>query len=220
MKDQEYYDISQCSFADFVAFLFDHDVVPGPEGEPDKPNDWYWRAEVTFDERRVSGFYRRLFEEPQLLLTLYSKDQLEQGFWAMMANVDFGVTEIIWNKKVPFDERAACVRSMYYLYERLFSKEPLETASYMWWDSLAYDWDCENRSRANGDEDETMQDVMFETLERILFLPSETCQTAALHGLGHLHHPNTQAVIDRYLQGSVSADLRDYALAASRFEVL
>ena len=220
MKGYDQYDISGSSFEDFVIFLFDHDVLTSQEKEQGKAEPWYWSAEVTLDAQRVSGFYRRLFEAPEFLLTRYSKEQLEQGCWAMVGHPDFGCTEIIWKKKVPFEERAACVRSMYHLYERFFSREPLETASFMWWDALAYDWHCGNRSRANGGEDETMQDVMFDTLECVLYLPSEVCQTAALHGLGHLHHPNTQAAITRYLKGSVSSDLREYALAASRFEVL
>jgi hypothetical protein len=214
------YDISQSSFEDFVDFLFDHEVVRSREGEDIEPEKWYWQADVTLDTRRVVAFYQRLFDEPEFLLARYTKEQLEQGFWAIMGQHDFGVTNVIWIKSIAFEERAACVRSMYHLYERLFLREPLETSSFMWWDSLAYDWHCDNRSRANGGEDEAMQDVMFETLERILDLPSELCQTAALHGLGHLHHPNTEAAIDRYLQGSVTPELRDYALAASRFEVL
>ena len=109
---------------------------------------------------------------------------------------------------------------MYNLYERFFLKEPLETSSHMRWDALAFDWDCDNRSRENGGEDELMQDVMFETLGHILILPSETCQAAALHGLGHLHHPKTKKVIERFLSHPVSPELHDYALAASRFEVL
>jgi hypothetical protein len=67
-----------------------------------------------------------------------------------------------------------------------------------------------------------MQDVMFETLERILALSSRNCQAAALHGLGHLHHPNTVDVIDAYLTRNPSLDsgMIDYAQVAARFEVL
>jgi hypothetical protein len=66
-----------------------------------------------------------------------------------------------------------------------------------------------------------MQDVIFETLNRILRLDSVPCQTAALHGLGHLHHPDTERVIEQYLQGNpmVSPKLRDYALAAAKFDI-
>lgn len=221
MKDYDQYDISRCSFEEFVDFLFEHDITPVPPSKDEKPDPWYWRAEVTHDTSRVLGFYVRLFENPEFLLARFTKEQLEQGFWAIISgNIACAVTEVIWEKDVQFEERAACVRSMYHLYERFFLKEPLETSSHMWWDSLAYDWHCKNRSRENGGEDELMQDVMFETLERILVLPSEECQAAALHGLGHLHHPKTQEVIDRFLSRPLSPELGDYARAASRFEVM
>jgi hypothetical protein len=111
---------------------------------------------------------------------------------------------------------------MYHLFERLFSSNALDTSVRMWWDSLAYDWHCGNRSRDNGGEDRLMQDVIFDTLERILSLPSEICQGAALHGLGHLHHPQTGGTVQRFLdaQPTVSNELRQYALAAARFEIM
>jgi hypothetical protein len=111
---------------------------------------------------------------------------------------------------------------MFTLFERFFSSESLESFPFMWWDPLAYDWHCGNRSRENGGEDLWMQDAMFETLAQILDLPSLECQRAALHGLGHLHHPDTETLVLRYLAGNGPMDpaLREYAQAASRFEVL
>ncbi len=92
----------------------------------------------------------------------------------------------------------------------------------MWWDPLTYDWHCGDRSRENGGEDLWMQNAMFETLAQILALPSVECQRAALHGLGHLHHPHTEALVGRHLALDELIDpaIRSYAQAASRFEVL
>jgi hypothetical protein len=66
-----------------------------------------------------------------------------------------------------------------------------------------------------------MQNAMFETLSQILSLPSLECQRAALHGLGHLHHPDTEALVLRYLERneSIEPSHRVYAQAASRFQV-
>ncbi len=213
----------ESSFEDFVAFLFEHEVVPIPHDRHKEPEPWYWTADVIFEPIRVASDYVRLFTKPEFLLSSFSTEQLEQGFWAIQScNIDCSVAEIIWHRQVPFVMRENCVRSMFSLFERLFAVAPVETASNMWWDSLAYDWHCGNRSRANGGEDEHMQDIMFETLEKILFLPSPKCQAAALHGLGHLHHPATQRLIDLYLQRNVAVDtdLRDYAIAAARFDVM
>jgi hypothetical protein len=111
---------------------------------------------------------------------------------------------------------------MFHLFERLFSAEPLETSANMWWDSLCYDWHCGNRSRDRGGEDQLMQDVIFETLTKILALDSVACQTAALHGFGHLHHPSTEQIIGAYIRGKpkIDPELKEYALAAARFSVL
>ena len=137
-------------------------------------------------------------------------------------NLDCAVSEITWHGAVPFGLRASCIRAMFCLLERLFSKATLETSVEMWWDSPAYDWACGNRSRANGGEGEPMQDVMFETLSRVLELGSPHCQGAAQHGLGDLQHPGTEALIQSYLDhdDSMEPALREYARAAARFDVL
>lgn len=217
------YDITADSFEEFVAFLFDHEVTPWPDNPNSQPGPWYWSAEVSFDAIRVAGYYIRLFTDPKFLLTHYSSAQLEQGFWAIQSgNIECAVTASIWDKEVPLEIRESCIRSMFDLFEKLFAIDPLATSSNMWWDSLAYDWHCGIRSRGNGGEDERIQDVIFETLENILGLSSLECQAAALHGLGHLHHPATQLLIERYLQRNPEMDtaLRNYALTAARFEVL
>lgn len=217
------YDLIGASFEEFVAFLFDHEVILVPEYGKTEPEPWYWTAEVIFEPVSVACNYVRLFSDPEFLLSIFSVEKLEQGFWAIKSsNIECAVTEIIWHEQVPFVIRENCVRSMFHLFGKLFATVPLDTAPNMWWDSLAYDWHCGNRSRSNGGEDEQMQDIMFETLEKILALPSLECQTAALHGLGHLHHPATAQLIDQYIQRNpaIDEDLRDYALAAARFDVV
>jgi hypothetical protein len=111
---------------------------------------------------------------------------------------------------------------MFDLFSHLFATESLDTSVQMWWDSICYDWHSGNRNRDRGGEDLQMQDVMFQTLTRILWLDSDSCQGAALHGLGHLHHPETQELVDRYLREhpSLTKGRVDYALAAAKFEVL
>lgn len=222
MGEHVRHDITSASYEEFVGFLFDHDVVPIPT-QDNQPEPWYWRVDVLFDPRQVAGFYIRLFLDPSFLVTAYSAAQLEQGFWAIQSeNLDCSVSLVLWHQDIPVEIRETCVRTMFHLFENLFSKVTSATACNMWWDSLAYDWHCGNRKRANGGEDEFMQDVMFETLSRILFLPSLQCQLAALHGLGHLHHPHAPFLIERYIDANepMDARLREYAQAAARFEVM
>ena len=67
-----------------------------------------------------------------------------------------------------------------------------------------------------------MQDVIFETLAKILELDSLRSQADALHGLGHLHHPQTEQLISKYIAShpEITPDAKKYALAAAKFQVL
>src|ERR1700722_7595959 len=219
MKPHTYQDITPCSFEEFVAFLFARSVP----AEAEERNPWYWNVDVTFDPERVCQYYVRLFQSPSFLLERFSKVQLEQGFWAIQScNLGCFVSGLIWDKKLPFAAREDCVRSMLNLFKCLFAAEPLETSVQMWWDSLCYDWHCGNRKRERGGDDAAMQDVMFQTLSGILTLDSPIFQGAALHGLGHLHHPGTEELVQQYLmqRTSLSDEWKKYALAAARFEVM
>jgi len=219
MKSHTHDDITQYSFEEFVAFLFARSVPPTIE----KRDPWYWNVDVTFDPERVCQYYVRLFRSPHFLSEQYSKAQLEQGFWAIQScNLTCSASELIRDTSLPFAAREECVRSMLDLFNHLFAVEPLETSVQMWWDSLCYDWHCGNRNRERGGEDASMQDVMFQTLSSLLALDSPICQGAALHGLGHLHHPGTEQLVRQYLRQrtSLSKEWKEYALAAARFEVM
>jgi hypothetical protein len=220
MVDGIRYELRGISFENFVLFLFEREV--SVESEEDAEH-WYYTAEIAFEPREVAAHYIRLFKQPEFLLSQFSRRQLEEGFWAIRGpNLECGVYTLMWIEELPFSIRADCIRAMFHLFERLFAQEPLETSAQMWWDSLCYDWHCGNRSRDKGGEDQLMQDVLFETLSRILDLDSVICQGAALHGLGHLHHPSTEQLVDGYLERRPGIDpkLKEYALAAARFRVL
>jgi hypothetical protein len=212
-------DIRGFSFDEFVAFVFDRDVSTESKGK----DYWYWHVEVNFDAARIVGYYQKLFERPEFLLERFSRTQLEEGFWAVHGpNLDCAVSQIIDDDELLLSIRKACIRSMTELFRRLFAKDAFDTSVDMWWDSLCYDWHCGNRIRERGGEDLELQDTYFETLAEVLWIDSDTCQTAALHGLGHLHHPRTKELVDRFIaeHPSITADLKAYALAAGRFEVL
>jgi hypothetical protein len=219
MPEQERVDITGCSFKGFIDFIFQRDIP----AESSDVQLWYWNTEVEFDPAEVCQLYVQLFEKPEFLCDLFSSSQLEQGFWAITSsNLECSARNLIWHEGLEFRMREYCVKSMYEIFERLFAVQPLDTCVGMWWDSLCYDWHCGNRSREKGGEDARMQDVMFETLSRILELSSPHCQEAALHGRGHLHHPLTSEVIGKFLDKNpnLSDEQREYAVAAMRFEVL
>jgi hypothetical protein len=216
-------DLTSCSFDEFVTFLFAKEVLDS-EIEPGKREPWDWTTDVTFVPEQICRYYTQLFRQPEFLAELFTKAQLEQGFWAIEGpNLDCSARNLILeNIELPVEIRAECIMSMFELFKRLFAHESLDTSVSMWWDSLCYDWHCGNRNRDRGGEDLHLQNIFFETLSKILFLDSDTCQGAALHGLGHLHHPQTGELIDRYLRErpSLAKEWKEYAVAAAKFEVM
>ena len=219
--DRQQLDITQYSFEQFIDFLFSREIT-NPDFDPNKPEVWYWHTEVTFDPIKVSEFYLLLFRNPEFLSERFSKLQMDAALWSIQVdNLDCSVHGIIFNTDLPQVTRIRCIESMFDLFQKLFINEPLDTAVFMWWDSLCYDWHSGNRNRDLGGDDLKLQDVFFVTLSRVLFIDSETCQKSALHGLGHLHHPDTKQLVDRYLQENpgLSEDLRTYAVAAAQFEI-
>lgn len=217
MESSADFDITQYSFDEFVSFVFAHDVAAEHEKQ------WYWKIpDVEFAPHKICKYYVRLFRKPEFLLERFSKPQLEQGFWAIFSGIDWGLEKLLWETEIPFPQRTECVRAMLDLFSRFFATEPLVNSCFMWWDGICYDWHCGLRVRERGGEDLEMQDVMFQTISAILFLDSQNCQKAALHGLGHLHHPETQTLVQRYIEAhpSLTEPEKEYALAAAKFEVM
>jgi len=58
-----------------------------------------------------------------------------------------------------------------------------------------------------------MQDVLFGTLSRVLLIDSSICRGSALHGLEHLHHPETMVLIGGVIQShpELAEQLTGYA---------
>jgi hypothetical protein len=224
MSEREQVDLTHYSFDEFISFLFAREVeVKSENVDEEKHDQWFWHIEDTFIAETICIYYIQLFRQPEFLFHRFSTAQLEGGFWAIQsANLNCGLQNLLGDTDLPFAAREDCIRAMADLFKHLFAIESLDTAVYMWWDSLCYDWHSGNRDRKRGGEDQRLQDVLFETLAQILLVDSETCQTAALHGLGHLHHPDTPALIENYLNEhpSFTQELKTYALAAAKFEVM
>ncbi len=217
----EFVDLTGATFQDFVRFLFDRDVNPNPK-PPKKWDPWHFHVEVVFDAEKICAYYVKLFQQPEFLLTRFTKDQLEEGFWAIQGpNLDWSAYGLIHRSDLPLSRRKELIRSMVPLFERLFAAEPLDSAVWMWWDAFCYDWHCGNRKRERDGEDLELQDVFFETLSGVLAIESEACQGAALHGLGHLHHPLTTDLTERFIREhpSLSEARVTYARAAARFDI-
>lgn len=218
---QVYFDLRHADLLQFQAFIFDHAV---PERTHDE--NWYFDSNlwIDYDEEINADLFMKLFKGSRELLDKYPRGQIEQGCWAMMSDgLDGDVHQLIWDSKIDTQTKERLIESMFDLYANLFSTDPLETAGFMWWDSLAYDFNPMNRADPEGNEEHRrIRDAMFRTLTRILQLEPLACQRAALHGLNHVLHPDTETVIDEYLAKSteLTEDDRKYALACSHGKAL
>jgi hypothetical protein len=212
-------DISQFSFDDLVTLIFDHPVSEESWYLTDEwvyGNNPDWHDYYAGDKGLLLRNLTRLFRSPAFLFDKYSLEQLEQGFWFIPGQLlcVAGFSGPLWDAEIEWADRKDCIESMGDLFEHFFAVNSLQLSCHMWWDSLAYGYHREP-SPEEDSEAEKVQQVMFETLCRILRIESEECQSSALHGLGHLNHPKTKMVIDEFLLAhpSVNDDLRKYALA-------
>lgn len=179
-------------------------------GEP----SWDWMWENARHPKRAEWlvtYPTRLFQGPEFLMDRYSDEQLRKGFWNLPNSWELG--DSIWTTDLPWNMRKSCIESMVSLFERFFSRKPLGDTCHMWWDLLRYFGDK---------REEQVVDEIFRALNRILFLSSLDCQTAALHGLGHLEHSDKESLINKYLNAhrDLDPDTRRYAVSCIEGNVL
>ena len=142
----------------------------------DRPADW------------VLAYATRLFLESGGLLKQYTPAELERGLWSLPLAWD--LSDLLWDRELDWAARAGCVDAMPQLFAQLFQEDPLGDTCFMWWDMF----------RPNDPEhDPQLRAVVFRALGEVLAIPNEVCQGAALHGLGHLNHPEKERLIRHYL---------------------
>lgn len=165
-------DLRGASVEAIIVFVFDH---PEPRAGEDA---WYLGLDIEANPTEQVRHLRQILRTADQLHPRFTASQLEQGFWFMFLSGDAHFACLLADEAVPFTERSTCIQAIYEAYAGLFIREPLGETSYMLWDLLLHAWDFKPPP--------AVADVMFETLVRMLDLPSAVCQRAALHGLGHL----------------------------------
>lgn len=211
---QTYYDLRNISSDNFWNFIFDHEIDDREDGRQSWSTQYdMW---IEYDCDQIVDLYVELFERSGELLAIFPKEKLEQGFWVLMGGgLECSVYNLIWKDALDIALKEKLILSIYYLYKNLYDQEPLETSSNMWWDSLAYSfYQGGPRDPVNDPNDKRIQDVMFGALKKILLLKSDPCQMAALHGLGHLRHPDTKSIIDKYIEDN--SNLNDSQIAYAK----
>ncbi|MBX3066684.1 MAG: hypothetical protein KF726_27135 [Anaerolineae bacterium] len=179
----------------------------------------------SLDVIEVIKFYIQLFNAPAFLADKFTIDQLEQGFWTIQsAGYELSVGFLLGDQDIPLELRLACIRAMYILYRDCFAPlTDLGDSVGMWWDSIISGYEMgRDRAIEFSDEHEAIRNAMAETLTLILEDDSLECQGSALHGFGHLCHPQTERVIMVWLEGHPDLDdfTVDYALDAITGDVM
>jgi len=190
-------DMSLMPYQEWLNFVFNH---PARESSWDG-NDWYWEFtnEVSAPARLVDHV-TELCRKFAAVGKVYSLAQLNQGIWFIMGSC-IGFGQYLSDTTVTVEARMSCVGAMYNVYAEFVSKskvEELENCFWMWWDMLLdgfYMYETNSRDR----DAQEVENKILETLSSILQLDDIRTQSCALHGLGHLKHPNAGTVVARYI---------------------
>lgn len=199
-------DIREATLSEFEDFIFDHEVHGVGSDKV-----WYHQFDLVihYSAAHNARCLVELFRNARGLPSKYDRAKLEQGCWAMFgAGFDGNLNDLIWECEIPLETKEDLISSMFFLYRDLFALDPLGEACEMWWDGLAYDINPMNFvDPANNAAHKKIQNAMFETLAKILKLDSVDCQWAALHGLNHVLHPETNRVVKDFVESN--PDLSD-----------
>jgi hypothetical protein len=221
LTDEKNLDLSGKSFNEFVEFFFRRELVPDDEQyeyfSTDLAGERYDEAEPS-SPTIVVRHMTKLFSEFGSIAPKYSLGQIDQGVWGILGP-NLGLYELVFVDSVPLQDRLECIRSMYHVYSDFVAMseaepDPKLSGFYMWWDLLLHGfWTIDRpvfRGTYRGDaskldtDSRIMLDAMFETLTRILSLPHAEAQRCALHGLGHLQHPDVHDTVQHYIDANKS----------------
>jgi hypothetical protein len=205
-------DLAEFSYAGFLAFFFQRPVVEDiVEGYA-----LFHRSGCDFvvvNPTRVVNHLTEMCTRFAELPGTYSAEQIEQGLWAMFG-CDIDCAQYLFDTRVAFEHRAACIESMFYVFRDYVAPHPADERDsfyWMWWDMILHtNGLCKGPSEYRlgyaklTDDEERVIDVMFATLCRILDLDSKRCQWMAIHGMGHMYHPSVQVRLKQYIDQHTS----------------
>ena len=203
--------LDQLGYAEWVEFIFNH-----PAAAKDAER-WYCCDEAgAFYFKDSPLFLRRctlLFQEADLLLSRYSIEQIKQGFWCLITG--FELCDLLEDAAIDFKLRSNCISVIEDLYRRLFRRPGFEKIAFTYWDPLTYSFSAQG-GRVYDLDHKNIQNVMFDTLSRMLSHRDRITVLAALRGLGHLRHERGVATIRDFLNHRTDLSAADQAYAMAR----
>ena len=218
--------ITRYPFKKWVQFSFNRPVAPhhkarySEQPKRSKSKDWYFQDKWKHycNPKVQIKNVTQLFNNPSIF-DEFTDHQINQGLYYIAFGSD--LPDHLADASIPLSLRKACIQSMESLYQNIFEKRDIQDAAYMWWDwfeGVPRNWTKDPLTK----EGKELQKTMFNALSKTLQLKSERCQKGALHGLNHLKHPKTKAIIQSYLRRNkkLSPWLREYAKKCQHFKAI
>jgi hypothetical protein len=210
------FDLSDLTFEQFESFFFDRRLLKRSEGSFTDAFCPGFFSFASSSPSKTVEMLQRLMSEFARIGRSYSLPQINQGIWAMFG-YRIEIHEHLWLESISLSLRQQCISAMLVPYRDFVCGHPaeqMENCFDMWWDMIAHDFwaDLTHSGSALNDDNRAVLNAMFETLCEILSLPDSRCQQYALHGLGHLQHPDVSKVIQKFIDENRD-DLPPQALA-------
>jgi hypothetical protein len=200
------WDLCRLSYEGWLRFFFERRLLGHGESFDDTfcPGyDPFWRAS---EPALMVRYVCQLCDDFRDIGGRYSLRHLNQGIWAMFS-CPFELQACLWDQSVPLPDRLRCIAAMRRPYIDFVAGHPapvMENCFQMWWDLvLGSFWKREGFGSDPAQlsvQSKALLDTAFETLCAILEVPDERCQEYALHGLGHLHHPQVASIVQRFIE--------------------
>ena len=182
-------------FDEWVRFVFHHPVDPMEEKQ------WFFSETINkyfvLDKAQLLRRITTALKESQSLFASLSSEQIIQGLDCLEYGLDWPGL-LLDENEIPFSEKAECLAAAEILYLNTFRNKAFETTAFMFWDILAYEFHLDPIGPKNASQ-VAVQEAMLEVLSRILDMDHRICFVSALHGLGHLHHPQGAETIRKAL---------------------
>jgi hypothetical protein len=183
------------TFDEWIVFIFDHPVTDPA---------WHWEIDMGWpeiDNRTMTAYLTRLFENGPAVLAAYTDAQINQGLGLVVSGTCSDCMRALCDKTVPLEERVCCIHAIETLYRDLFAvrcndfqpdnrdaENPLNGIGYIWWD-IAPIHTC-------GSE---ITSACLDVLEQMLEMDSNTIRKGALLGLLGWGDDRAGDIVDDFL---------------------
>lgn len=210
----------------WINHVFDHPVSDPPWYCDSDTEEWPEPAESVLEH------IAETFENAGPLLSTFSDEQLDQGFWYLFYQGASDFMGTLLDERAPLAIRLRALRSFVPMFAQVMAArcsshlshldekgaKALNSACYMWFDEVLDRFQPQKLIQARLDTE------LPTILSAILALPHDACRESALHGIRHWvgHFPVLTEIADQFLSSNrgLRRELVVYAESARAGSVL